>query len=56
MTNFGPRFGVAWSPHRLKNTVLRAGYGMFTMGVQEGGAQGRVLAQPVLENQRLGPV
>jgi hypothetical protein len=44
--NFGPRFGVAWSPHRLKNTVLRAGYGMFTMGVQENGAQGGFSLSP----------
>lgn len=38
--NFGPRFGLAWSPSRLHNTVIRAGYGLFTMGVQEGGAEG----------------
>jgi hypothetical protein len=38
--NFGPRIGIAWSPSRLRNTVIRAGYGLFTMGVQEGGAHG----------------
>ncbi len=26
---FAPRFGLAWSPSRLKNVVVRAGFGMF---------------------------
>jgi hypothetical protein len=38
--NFGPRFGVAWSPLKLHNTVLRGGFGEYAMGIQEGGAQG----------------
>lgn len=38
--NWGPRFGVAWTPSSLHGTVFRAGYGLFTMGVQQGGAQG----------------
>ncbi|HAX41024.1 MAG TPA: carboxypeptidase regulatory-like domain-containing protein [Bryobacteraceae bacterium] len=28
-TNLGPRFGIAWSPARLPNTVVRAGYGWY---------------------------
>ncbi len=39
-TEFGPRIGIAWSPSFVRNTVFRAGYGLFTMGVQNGGAQG----------------
>jgi hypothetical protein len=52
--NFGPRFGVAWSPHFLKDTVFRGGYGMFTMGVQEGGAQGGYQLSPFWKTSDLG--
>jgi hypothetical protein len=38
--NIEPRFGLAWSPAKLRNTVFRGGFGMFTMGQQTGGAQG----------------
>jgi hypothetical protein len=27
--NFAPRIGVAWQPHRLPHTALRAGFGLF---------------------------
>ncbi len=27
--NFAPRVGIAWSPHNARNTVVRAGYGVF---------------------------
>ncbi|HVN77667.1 MAG TPA: TonB-dependent receptor [Terriglobia bacterium] len=27
--NFAPRFGVAWKPFGLQNTVIRSGYGIF---------------------------
>ena len=27
--NFGPRFGVAWQPGFLKDSVIRAGYGLY---------------------------
>jgi hypothetical protein len=27
--NFGPRIGIAWRPSMLKDTVVRAGYGMY---------------------------
>ncbi len=26
---FAPRIGMAWSPSRLKNVVVRAGFGMY---------------------------
>ena len=29
MNNFGPRFGLAWSPKKLPHTVFRAAYGVF---------------------------
>jgi hypothetical protein len=28
--NFEPRIGVAWQPHQLPHTALRAGFGLFT--------------------------
>ncbi|MEP6539008.1 MAG: carboxypeptidase regulatory-like domain-containing protein, partial [Bryobacteraceae bacterium] len=30
--NFAPRIGLAWSPTRARNTVFRAGYGIFYSG------------------------
>ncbi len=52
--NIGPRIGVAWSPHFLKDTVFRGGYGMFSMGVQEGGAQGGWSLSPYWKTSDLG--
>ncbi len=40
--NIEPRFGLAWSPKWLKDTVVRGGFAVFTMGQQNGGAQGGV--------------
>jgi Carboxypeptidase regulatory-like domain len=44
--NFGPRIGIAWSPSWLHNTVFRAGYGLFTMGVQQQGQFGTYPIDP----------
>ncbi len=49
LTNFGPRFGLAWAPTFLGRVVLRAGYGMY-FSPQHPGASFR-MAEAAQETQ-----
>ena len=52
--NFGPRFGIAWTPVPGGNTVLRAGYGMFTLSQQGFGQSGGLPRQPIFADADAG--
>lgn len=45
--NWGPRFGLAYRPASLKNTVLRLGYGVFYEGLQNGNNYSNITATSI---------
>lgn len=50
--NFGPRFGFAYSPRN--NSVIRGGYGMFTISQQGFGQSGGLPRQPIFADADAG--
>ena len=50
MTNWAPRIGFSYAPERLKNTVLRAGWGMYYTTQQAVNFQYAVVSQVITVN------
>jgi hypothetical protein len=50
--NFGPRFGLAYN--FLDKTVLRAGFGIFSVGTMSSGAFGFLLSDPIFADADAG--
>lgn len=45
--NWAPRFGLAYRPEFLKNTVVRLGYGVFFEGLQNGNNYSNITATSI---------
>ncbi len=45
LNNFGPRFGFAYNP--IAHTIVRGGFGIFSVGTMSGGAFGFMLSDPI---------
>ena len=45
LNNFGPRFGFAYNP--VANTIVRGGFGIFSVGTMSSGAFGFLLSDPI---------
>ncbi len=52
INNFGPRFGIAYTP--VEKTVIRAGFGMFSVGTMSSGAFGFLLSDPIFADADAG--
>jgi len=50
LTNWAPRVGIAWSPTALKNTVIRAGWGLYYTTQMDVNAQYSVVSQYITAN------
>ena len=50
--NFGPRFGIAYNPS--EKTVIRAGFGLFSVGTMSSGAFGFLLSDPIFADADAG--
>ncbi len=50
--NFGPRFGLAY--RATPSTVIRAGYGLFTIGTMSSGAFGFLQPEPIFADADVG--
>jgi hypothetical protein len=53
-TDFGPRAGFAYSPFKGNSTVVRGGFGMFTIGTQLSGATGNMPNTPIFADTDTG--
>jgi len=53
-TDFGPRLGFAYSPVKGSNTVIRGGFGLFTIGTQLSGATGNMPNTPIFADTDTG--
>lgn len=54
IANIDPRFGFAWSPLGNSKVVVRGGYGMFTVGLDDAGAYGFMSTSPFFADSDLG--
>ncbi len=52
--NFGPRFGFAYSPFANKHTIVRGGYGIFSVGTMSSGAFGFLQSDPIFADADTG--
>jgi hypothetical protein len=52
--NLGPRAGFAYSPFNDSKTVVRGGFGMFTIGTQLSGATGNMPNTPIFADTDTG--
>ncbi|SEG67084.1 Carboxypeptidase regulatory-like domain-containing protein [Bryocella elongata] len=50
MTNWAPRVGIAWSPTALKNTTIRAGWGLYYTTQMDVNAQYSVVSEYITVN------
>lgn len=50
MTNWAPRVGIAWSPKALKDTVIRAGWGLYYTTQMDVNAQYSVVSEYITVN------
>ena len=50
MSNFAPRIGVSWQPESLKDTVVRAGWGLYYTTQEDVNAQYAVVSQVITIN------
>ncbi|MBI2685666.1 MAG: TonB-dependent receptor [Acidobacteria bacterium] len=52
LNNFGPRFGFAYNP--VEKTVVRGGFGLFSVGTMSSGAFGFMLSDPIFADADAG--
>ena len=52
LNNFGPRFGFAYNP--IAKTIIRGGYGLFSVGTMSSGAFGFMLSDPIFADADAG--
>ena len=50
MTNWAPRVGISWQPSFMKNSVIRAGWGLYYTTQQDVNAQYAVVSQVITIN------
>ncbi|MFN7925543.1 MAG: TonB-dependent receptor [Bryobacteraceae bacterium] len=52
LNNFGPRFGFAYNP--VAKTIIRGGFGVFSVGTMSSGAFGFMLSDPIFADADAG--